>query len=100
MSYLILTSKPGQFHTEIGPGLNPVEAYEYRFAGTLKARFVITENLGAARIHVVDDREPPVLNKVPVKFFPSFATLEAARAELRHLTKFGAMPAALHPVAA
>ena len=32
--YVILTSKPGQFSTEIVDGLRPLEAYDYLFYGT------------------------------------------------------------------
>ena len=31
--YVILTSKPGQFRTEIVDGLRPLEAYDYLFYG-------------------------------------------------------------------
>ena len=37
----------------------------------------------------------PVVNDVPSKFLPHFATLEAARAELRQLAGNGALDAAL-----
>ena len=41
--YVILTSKPGQFRTEITEGLKPLEAYDYLFYGEKKAHFVIAE---------------------------------------------------------
>ena len=43
--YVILTSKPGQFRTEIGAGLKPLDAYDYLFYGQKKAHFVIAELL-------------------------------------------------------
>ncbi len=96
--FAILTSKPGQYRTEIAAGVTPVEAYDYVFCGAVRARFVIAELGDARRLHVIDEGTPPIVNKVPVKFFPSFATLEAARRELQHLVKFGSMQVALDPV--
>jgi hypothetical protein len=96
--YLILTTKPGQYRTELAPGLNPVEAYDYVFCGTVRARFVIAESGTAERINVVEESTPPVVNRVPVKFFPGFGTLEEARAELNHLVSFGHMQVSLDPV--
>jgi hypothetical protein len=96
--YLILTTKPGQYRTELAAGLNPVEAYDYVFCGAVRARFVIAEAGTAERINVIDEGTPPVVNKVPVKFFPSFNTLADAQAELRHLVTFGHMQVSLDPV--
>ena len=39
--FLILTSKPGQFRTELGADLREVEAWEYHAHGRTRARFVI-----------------------------------------------------------
>jgi hypothetical protein len=41
--YVILTSKPGQFRTEVARGLRPLEAYDYLFYGQTRAHFVIAE---------------------------------------------------------
>ena len=38
MHYVILTSKPGQFRTEPVEGIRPIEAYDYLFGATPKAR--------------------------------------------------------------
>ena len=96
--YVILTSKPGQFRTELVEGVRAIEAYDYLFGGTAKARFVIAELERATKIRVIDEVEPPVLNLVPTKFLPSYETIEAARQELDHLTAFGSVRAALRPV--
>lgn len=98
--FLILTAqKPGFYRTEMAAGLNPVEAYDYVFCGAVRARFVIAEEGTAKRINVVDEiSSPPIVNSVPVKFFPRFATLEDARKELRHLVSFGTMQVSLDPV--
>jgi hypothetical protein len=98
--YVILTSKPGQFRTELTPGLQPVETYDYMFHATRKARFVIAEITGTPHIRVVDEGEPPVVNNVPCKFLQHFETIEQARRELRTLTAFGTVQVRLEPVVA
>jgi len=95
--YVILTSKPGQFRTELVPGLLPVEAYDYMFYGKKKAQFVIAEIEGETKVRVIDEVFPPVLNLVPSKFLEKFDTVAAARRELAHLTAFGSMQAVLEP---
>src|SRR5438045_3604624 len=89
MSYVILTSKPGQFHTEPGPGIEPVERYDYAFCGQVRATFVIASLAGAARIRIVDETPPSAVNDIPAKFLPRFPTLEAARRELGELADEG-----------
>lgn len=97
--YVILTSKPGQFRTELVPGLTPVEAYDYVFYGRRKARFVIAEIAGEPKVRVIDEVFPPVLNMVPSKFLEKYDSIAAARRELEHLTTFGHMQVELQPVA-
>jgi len=93
--YVILTSKPGQFRTEAGEGLRPVEHYDYLFCGRLRAQFVIAELLGPTRVRVVDETEPVTVNLVPSKFLETFETVDAARHELDHLCRFGDLDARL-----
>jgi hypothetical protein len=93
--YVILTSKPGRFRTELVDGLRPVETYDYLFYGQKKAEFVIAELTGEVRLRVIDEAEPPVVNEVPSKFLEKFATIDAAMRELKHLTAFGSMDAVL-----
>lgn len=95
--YVILTSKPGQFRTELVPGLQPVEAYDYLFYGKKKAQFVIAEIAQETKVRVIDEVFPPVLNLVPSKFLEKFDSVAAARRELEHLTTFGNMQAVLEP---
>jgi hypothetical protein len=97
--YVILTSKPGQFRTEVVDGLLPVEAYDYIFGSTRKAHFVIAELTREIKVKVVDEVEPPVVNHVPSKFLEKFDSVEGARLELQHLTRFGSVRATLEPVA-
>ena len=93
--FVILTSKPGQYRTEAGDGLRPCEAYDYLFYGQKKARFVIAELLGQARVRIVDEAPPPVVNDIPCKFLEKFPTVEAARKQLNDLVSFGRANAAL-----
>ena len=87
--FLILTSKPGQFRTELGADLREVEAWEYHAHGRTRAKFVIAELDGTTKIRIVDEGAHPVVNQVPSKFFPKFDTLEAARRELHQLSGSG-----------
>ena len=89
--YVILTSKPGQFRTEVVNGLRPLEAYDYLFYGQTKAHFVIAQLLeDRIKIRVIEDGTA-IVNDVPVKFLEKFETTEKALNELRHLTSFGHM---------
>lgn len=100
--YVILTSKPGQFRTEVVDGLHPMEAYDYLFYGQTKAHFVIAElQKESTRIRVVED-DSDIINDVPSKFLEKFETTERALNELKHLTTFGHMDTALRktPLAA
>ncbi|MDR3535913.1 MAG: ferredoxin [Acetobacteraceae bacterium] len=93
--FVILTSRPGQYRTELGDGLTACEAYDYLFYGQKKAQFVIAEQTGNAKIRIVDEMPPALVNEVPPKFLPQFATLEQARAELHAMVTFGSMDIAL-----
>ena len=93
--YVILTSKPGQFRTEPGADLEPVETYDYVFCGRKRAEFVIARLLGDGKIRIVDEAAAPVVNLVPSKFLPKFASVEKARAELQQLVSFGDLDADL-----
>ncbi len=93
--YVILTSKPGQFRTELSENLQPVEAYDYLFCGRKRAHFVIASLSRETKISIVDESSAPVVNRVPSKFLPKFETVEAARNELKSLTRFGDMDISL-----
>ncbi|MBS3996739.1 MAG: ferredoxin [Hydrogenophaga sp.] len=93
--YVILTTKPGQFRTEFGPELTPVEAYDYVFYGRTRARFLIAEISGDTRVRIIDETEPVTVNSVPSKFLEKFREIEGARRELRHLCAFGDMDTTL-----
>ncbi|HRP97106.1 MAG TPA: ferredoxin [Rhodocyclaceae bacterium] len=87
--YVILTSKVGEFRTEPEAGLAPVESWDYLFCGRKKARFVIAEFDGDARIRIEDETPPPVVNRISTKFLQKFRTVEDARRELEELARFG-----------
>lgn len=95
---VILTSKPGQFRTELTDGLRPLKAYDYLFYGQKKARFVIAELTNdATRIRVIED-DTAIVNDVPSKFLEKFESVEEAFKELKHLTTFGHMETELQSV--
>jgi hypothetical protein len=87
--YVILTSKPGQFHTDAGEGLQPVEAWDYLLCGRPRAHFVIAEITGAPRVTIVDDRPPHVVNRVPAKFLEHYESVAGARHALEELARGG-----------
>ncbi|HUA77028.1 MAG TPA: ferredoxin [Acetobacteraceae bacterium] len=97
--YVILTSKSGQFRTETGDGIEPRETYDYLFYGQRRARFVIAELTRAAKIRVIDETPPGYVNDIPARLLPKFASLDEARAELRHLTSYGRIETALERIA-
>jgi hypothetical protein len=97
--YVILTSKPGQFRTEISEGLRPTEAYDYLFYGQKKAHFVIAELLDErTKIRVIEDGSQ-IVNHVPCKFLEKFESSAGAFRELQHLTSFGHMETLLQKTA-
>ena len=91
--YTILTSKPGEYETELADGLVPVESYDYYFYGTRKAIYTIAEIQGDAdiRVNVIAADDPELVNSVPIKFFETFGDLDDARAELEQLIRFGSL---------
>ena len=93
--FVILTSKPGQFRTELAQGLTPVEAWDYVWFGRTKAQFVIARIEGEPRITIVEEESPHITNHLPSKFLPKFQTLAAAQRELQHLVHFSGTDAKL-----
>lgn len=93
--YVILTSKPGVFRTEVGAEVEIIETYDYVFYGRALAVFSIARLQGDIRLIVTEETPPYVVNRVPSKFLEKFASLDAARKELGHLTRFGSMESTL-----
>jgi hypothetical protein len=96
--YVVLTTKPGEFRTEITKGLLPVESYDYIFYGRKRANFTIAELSDDIKIRIVEDEPPQIVNDVPSKLFEQFGTIEEARHELRTLTTYGHMDIKLKKV--
>ena len=96
--YVVLTTRPGEFRTEITRGLKPVESYDYIFYGRKRASFTIAEVDEAIKIRIVEDDAPFSVNDVPSKLFEKFDTLDEARAELNTLTHYGTMDIKLKKV--
>lgn len=95
MSFVILSSKPGVYHTDANDDLRIMETWDYRFCGQVKTSFAIAELLRACKVRVTDDTPPTRVTLVPSKFLPTFDTLESARQELRVLVGFGTIDATL-----
>ena len=93
--YVILTSKPGQFRTELADGMRAVEAYDYAFCGRKRAQFVIAQVEGEPKVRIVEESTPALVNLVSSKFLPRFDSLEKARRELEHLVGFGSLDVSL-----
>jgi len=93
--YVVLTSKPGEYRTEPGAGVEVVAAYEYRFYGRLKAIFAIARIREAARVRIVEECPDGSVNDIATRQMEKFDTREQAYAELLSLTRFGTMEAEL-----
>ena len=96
--YVILTSKPGQFRTELGEGMRRIEAYDYLFCGRRRAQFVIAHIEGQPKVKIIDEDSPTVVNLVPSKFLPRFDSLEKARRELESLVSRGGIEVSLERI--
>ncbi|HEY9270233.1 ferredoxin [Achromobacter sp.] len=94
--YVILTSKPGVFRTEAdGGAVDILETYDYAFYGRALAVYCIARLHRDTKLVVTEETPPYVVNRVPSKFLEKFASVEAARKELAHLTRFGSMESTL-----
>lgn len=93
--YVILTTKPGVFRTEADDGVDVVETYDYVFYGRTLAVFSIARLRRDTKLVVTEETPPYVVNRVPSKFLEKFASVDAARKELAHLTRFGSMESTL-----
>lgn len=95
--YTILTSKPGQFHTEAAAGMQAVETWDYSLGGRKRAEFVIASFAAGLRtkVKVADASGAGGVNWVPSKFLGSFDTLDEARAAVHQLAHFGSLDVAL-----
>ena len=85
--YVILSGKPGIFHTEIGVDTRAVECYDYVFHGRVRARFVIAVLERDTRILVIDEGQPPTVSHVPSRLLKKYASIAEARSDLGLLVR-------------
>jgi hypothetical protein len=83
--YIILTSKPGQYRSEAGEGIRPLDDYAYWYGGRHVATFSIAELDGRPRVRIVEENDAATVNLVPVKFYEHFESYEAALHSLHEL---------------
>lgn len=98
--YVVLTSKPGEYRTEPGVGVEVVAAYEYYFHGRFKAVFAIARIQEKSRVRIVEETPNGTTNDIPTRQMEKFATPEQAYEELAGLTRFGTQQAELRECAA
>ncbi|MFT4067367.1 hypothetical protein [Paraburkholderia sp.] len=89
VTYVILTSSPGQYRTEATEGVVPLDAYDYLYGGRHIATFVIAMLTTPTKIRVIDEVTPDAINLIPSKFFEKFGTPDAAFQALQVLTGNG-----------
>lgn len=97
ITYVILTSKPGQYRTEPSGKLAPAETWDYVYCGRHLATFVIAALYGEARIRVIDESEGGSVNDMPTRFLEKFANRDAAFAALQILVGARDQNAVLQP---
>lgn len=78
VTYVVLTSKPGQYRTEFTGKLTPAEAWDYIYCGRHLATFVIASLHGEARIRVVEESGDATVNDMPTRFLEKFSDRDAA----------------------
>lgn len=93
--YVVLTSKPGEYRTEPGVGVEMVAAYEYHFQSRFKAVFAIARIQEGSRVRIVEETPNGTINDIPTRQMEKFATAEQAYEELAGLTQFGSIQAEL-----
>ncbi|WKB35865.1 hypothetical protein QS257_21520 [Terrilactibacillus sp. S3-3] len=87
--YIILTNKD-EFQTMLdNEGLKPIETYEFHFFNHIKAKYTIAKVLDdTIKIVIYEkDKEKEYINRIRVKFFQDFESVEAAREELFEIVK-------------
>lgn len=93
--YVVLTSKPGEYRSEPGAGVEMVAAYDYYFHGRLKAIFAIARIQDGSRVRIVEETPGGTVNDIPTRQMEKFETRERAYQELVGLTRFGTIEAQL-----
>ncbi|HLS43588.1 MAG TPA: ferredoxin [Paenalcaligenes sp.] len=93
--YVVLTTKPGEYRSEGGQGVEAIAAYEYRFYGKTKAIFTIAKITDDARVLIIEEGPGGTTNNIATRQMEKFDSVEAAYAELESLTRFGSIEAEL-----
>lgn len=98
--YVVLTSKVEEYSARPEGGLTIVKSFDYYFYNKKKAVFSIARvDSEKARVNIAEIDEKGSKNSIPIKFFETFDSLEAAEKELAHLTQSNVMDVDLRPVA-
>lgn len=97
ISYVILTSKPGQYRTEPVGKLVPAETWDYVYCGRHLATFVIAALYGDARIRVADETGSGEVNDMPTRFLEKFSGRDEAFEALQILVGTRNQDALLRP---
>ncbi|KKB36618.1 hypothetical protein [Bacillus thermotolerans] len=87
--YIVLTNKD-TFQTVLdNKGLEIVETYHFYFFDELKAKYTIAKVLDdSIKIELYEKYEgKEYVNRIGIKFFETFGTIEAAREELDEIVK-------------
>jgi hypothetical protein len=87
--FVVLTDRPGTFHTRGGSDTRAVECWNYAFCGRIRAHFVIAALLRETRIEVVDETLPVTVSRIPSRHLKKYASVEDARRDLAHLARPG-----------
>ena len=91
MSFVLIGSRPGRYRSEPAEGLVPVECWDYLLCGRHRASYLIAELRSEGRVRIVDEDGSDTVNLVSTRFLEAFDTLEAARASLQSLARFGGL---------
>ena len=87
--YVVVTSKPGVYSSNLEAKADLIEAYDYFFCGRRRAVFHVAQLQEDGYVIIREEEPPHVTNRVPTKFLESFGSLEEARSELDNLVRFG-----------
>jgi len=93
--HVILTSKPGQYRTELNEDIELIETWHYHFYGRLRARFDIGRLRKETRVRIVAEDDTGTVNIVPSKFLERFDDYASAKRELEQLCSHGGAEAQL-----
>lgn len=94
-AYVVLTSKPGVYRSETSMNVDIVETYDYVFYGKTKAVFQIARVVPDAKVRIVEEAPPHIVNLVPARVMEQFTSLDDARRAVNQLANFGTLDAAL-----